>query len=304
MVAVRFKGLDLNLLVAFDTLLETRSVSRAAERMNLSQPAMSAALGRLRRFFGDDILTPRGKRMFPTPFAESLLPQIRLSLRGLEDLLATSAVFDPATSHRAFRIVASDYIMASMLVPLISRLTVVAPHVRIEIIQPGEEATKQLEEGKVDLSITPDSFMAPGHPSELLFEERHLVVGWDQNPLFKGKLTKEAFFASGHVSVAFGARASPSFADRHLEVAAQPRRVEVVASSFTAVPWLVKDTLRLALVHERLVHAMSVYFPIAHADVPFDFPIMREMIQFHESRANEPGVAWLREQLHDLALCS
>src|SRR3954466_10757519 len=105
---MRFKGLDLNLLAACDALMTTRSVSRSAERLNLSQPAMSAALARLRQFFGDELLVLQGKRMHPTAFADELMPQVRESLQALEAILAQSPNFDPATSQRSFRIVTSD----------------------------------------------------------------------------------------------------------------------------------------------------------------------------------------------------
>lgn len=107
---MRFKGLDLNLLLAFDTLLHTRSVSRAADRMHLSQAAMSSALGRLREYFGDEILIVQGKRMYPTAFAESLVPRVKECLRRVKDVISTSPTFDPGTSERTFRIVVSDYI--------------------------------------------------------------------------------------------------------------------------------------------------------------------------------------------------
>ena len=175
---MRLKGLDLNLLVAFDALLDTRSVSRAAERVNLSQPAMSAALGRLRAYFGDTLLTVSGKRMYPTPFAESLLPHVRETLRTVDELLAASVSFDPAHSHRTFRIAASDYIAAAFLAPLFRQLASTAPGVRFEIILPSEDSFGQLEEGKLDLVIAPERFAVVGHPTELLLEEEHVVVGW------------------------------------------------------------------------------------------------------------------------------
>lgn len=298
---MRFKGLDLNLLVAFNTLMETRSVSRAAERMNLSQPAVSAALGRLRAYFRDDILVSHGRRMYPTAFAQSLLPRIAEALHSIETLIATSAVFDPATSQRTFSIVASDYIMASVLVPLVARLAEVAPQIRIDIILPSDDSVKQLDEGKVDLLITPENFTASNHPSDLLFEERHLIVGWSGNPLFRGPISEADFFQSGHVAVSFGAHRTASFADQQFELMGKPRRVEVTVAFFTAVPWLLRDTLRLGLLHERLVRAIEQFFPIASAEIPFDFPAMREMVQYHRARADEPGLAWLRRQLEIVA---
>jgi DNA-binding transcriptional LysR family regulator len=294
---MRFRGLDLNLLVAFEALLEVRSVSRAAERMHLSQPAMSAALARLRTYFGDDILVPHGKRMHPTAFAEGLLPQVRECLQGLESLVSTSPGFDPAESQRVFKIVASDYITASVLVPLVTRLAAKAPGVRLDFLMTTDQAVQQLDEGKIDLLITPDLYCAAGHPTELLFEEQHVVVGWKENPVFRRQLTEEDFLSAGHVVVRVGNSRTAAFADRQLELLGRNRRVEITAGSFTIVPWLLNGTQRLALMHERLVRIMAKEFPIAHAPVPFKFPVMSEMVQFHRARAPDEGLAWLRAEV-------
>jgi len=294
---MRFRGLDLNLLVAFEALLEERSVSRAAVRMNLSQPAMSAALGRLRSYFGDDILVPQGKRMHATAFAESLLPQVRECLQGLESLVATSPGFDPAKSQRSFRVVASDYATAAVLVPLVTRLADIAPQIRLDLLLTTDESARQLDEGKIDLMITPDIYCAPGHPTQLLFEEHHVVVGWKKNPLFRRRLTEADFLAAGHVAVRMGNAGNPAFADRQLEVLGRRRRVEVTVGSFTLVPWLLRGTNRVATMHERLVRIMAKEFQLAYTPVPFRFPVMREMIQHHRARTPDEGLAWLRAQI-------
>lgn len=294
---MRFRGLDLNLLVAFEALLEERNVSRAAERMNLSQPAMSAALARLRSYFGDAILVPHGKRMHATAFAEGLLPQVRECLQGLESLVATSPGFNPADSQRTFRIVTSDYITAAVLVPLVTRLAATAPQVQLDFLTTTDQSAQQLDEGKVDLLITPDIYCAPGHPTELLFEEQHVVVGWKKNPVFRRGLTEADFLAAGHVVVRMGNSRTPAFADRQLELLGRKRRVEITAGSFTIVPWLLQGTQRLALMHERLVRIMARQVPIAHAPLPFRFPAMPEMMQYHRGRVPDEGLAWLRGQI-------
>lgn len=298
---MRFKGLDLNLLVAFDTLLDTRSVSRAAEHMNLSQPAMSAALGRLRDYFGDDILVSHGKRMYPTAYAESLLPQVRDCLRGVEALIATSTVFDPETSMRAFRLIASDYITAAVIVPLVARLAEIAPQVRIEIILPTDQSIDQVVQGQVDMVITPEDFISREQPAELLFEERHVVVGWSGNPIMQRPLTEADMMASSHVGVLMGNQRTPAFGEMQMELLGKSRRIEVTASSFTIVPWLVRDTMRLAIMHERLARRMAEHFPIAFAPIPFPFPVMREMMQYNHARSGDDGLAWLRAQIHHVA---
>lgn len=296
---MRFKGLDLNLLVAFDALLSTRSVSRAAERLNLSQPAMSAALNRLRTFFGDDLLVLHGKRMHPTAFAESLVPQVRESLRTVESILATPTQFDPATSQRQFRIIASDYVVASILHPLVAGLAEKAPGVRIDIGLPGEDALAALNEGKIDLMITPEYVMTSDHPSEILYEEKQLLVGWSKNPLFAKPITEDDFFSAGHVAVAFGASRTSSYADRQLETIGRRRHVEITAPFFTAVPWLLEGTMRLAILHERLTKALRGRFDIATAELPFAIPPMNQQMFYHEAREDDAGLMWLRAELKE-----
>ena len=298
---MRFKGLDLNLLVVFEALMETCSVTRAAERLGLTQPATSAALRRLRSFFADEILVPVGKRMHPTPFAEMLLPQIQRSLQGVERAIATPSAFDPATYTRRFRIVASDYIMVAVLVPLAERLSKVAPNIQLEILQPADDSVVELERGKVDLLITPEPYLARHHPSELLFEEAQVVVGWTGNPIFKTGITEDAFYEAGHVTVAFGSARTSAFADRHLEHRGRSRRIEVIAGSFASAPWFLQGSMRLAVLHERLVRAMIPRFDLVFAPMPFEFPRMREMVQHHEARAGDDSLWWLLEQMRQIA---
>ena len=296
---MRFRGLDLNLLVALEALLSTRSVSRAAERLNLSQPAMSAALGRLRDYFRDDILVVQGKRMHPTAFAESLHGRLLETLGELDDLISTSTLFDPATSERSFRIAASDYIIAAVLAPVVARLASEAPGIRVDFVAPSETVEQLLEEGKLDLVVTPEDFIARDQPADLLFEERLVVAGWAENPIFDAPMSEEALYAHGHIAVAFGAQRTPSFGDRQVELRGKPRRVELIANSFTVLPWLLRGTLRLAVMHERLARSVADHFPIRFAELPFEVPPMLEMVQYHRARAGDDGLSWLRRQILD-----
>jgi LysR family nod box-dependent transcriptional activator len=298
---MRFKGLDLNLLVAFDTLLERRSVTRAAEHLHLSQAAMSAALGRLREYFADDILVVHGKRMYPTVFAQNLVPQVQDCLRQVEAMLGTSAEFDPKTSQRTFRVVGSDYIAAVILVPVISHLAQIAPGIRTELVLPSDMVVRQIENGDIDLLITPADYVAPDLPAELLYEESHVMVGCRDNPEFTQHTTEDEFFAAGHVAVSIGNERTPAFGDKMLEAVGKTRRIEVIAPSFTMLPWLVVGTRRLAIMHERLARVMAQKFPIAYYPLPFTIPLMREMVQHHFTRTADPGLTWFRRHLHAAA---
>jgi DNA-binding transcriptional LysR family regulator len=298
---MRFKGLDLNLLVAFDALVELRNVSRTGERLGLSQPAVSAALARLREYFGDDLLVADGKRMHPTPFAERLLPQVRACLNAADMVVATSTTFDPSTAIRTFRIVSSDYVVATVLARVARSLATSAPRVRLEFVLPDEVAEERFARGEMDLLIAPSTFIVESHPSELLYEETHVVVGWRENPVFAGEITPEQFFAAGHVSVSLGPHREVTFGDRHLDQIQPDRRIEAVVSSFTLVPWLVVGTHRLALMHKRLAAVMAESVPIASAPVPFPFPTMPEMMQYHRTRSADDGLRWLIEEIRRAA---
>jgi LysR family transcriptional regulator, nod-box dependent transcriptional activator len=298
---MRFKRLDLNLLVALDVLLEKRSVSQSAARMNLSQPAMSSALARLRGYFGDDLLVADGKRLYPTPYAELLLPKVRDCLGRLDALVSSPSNFDPTTSHRRFSIICSDYIAASLFVPLIARLAEQAPHIVLELQSVSDDSAAQLDRGKADLLITLEEYVHPDHPAELLFEEHQVVAGWRENPLFSHPLSEADVMACGHVTVAVGRTATASFADRQLAIMGKSRRIEVTTGSFLAVPWILSGTQRLAFMHERLARTVAKTFPIAYVPVPFDFPSMREFAQHHRARDADAGLQWLRRRLIEVS---
>jgi len=292
---VRFKRFDLNLLVVLEALLRERSVSRAAEQLNLSQPAMSSALGRLRDYFNDEILVAHGKKMVPTSHAQSLAPMVLKALTDIEALICASTVFDPATSQRTFRLCASDYVTTVLLLPLLSELGKTAPGLRMEIYPPSPEVGSKLERGEIDFLLTPEQFTATDHPKKLLFEERHVVVGWKENPVFRAPLTEEIFFEQGHVVVVLSH--APSFAEQALGALNRRRRVEIVCSSFLAAPWMLPDTMRVAVMHERLARIMVEKLPLAMAPLPFAFPLMREMIQHHTARETDGGVQWLQRRV-------
>ena len=191
---MRFKGLDLNLLVALDILLAESSVSRAAERLHISQPAASAALGRLRDYFGDELLIQHGKRMIPTSYADSLAPEIRRILGQVDSIIQMSSEFDPPSSKRVFRLMASDYIAAVLIGPAIKRLAEVAPDIQLDIRLPSERVGIEFERGEIDLVLTPEEYISPNHPAELLFEEQHVVVGWEENALLGTATDKGRIF--------------------------------------------------------------------------------------------------------------
>ena len=292
---MRLDNFDLNLLVAFEVLLGERSVTRAAKRLNVTQSAMSASLKRLRESFQDELLVQHGKKMIPTQHALTLVPEVSTALARLKSLIATGTRFDPATSKRRFHVNASDYITTVLLAPLIERLQDEAPGVMLNLSLPGSQSTSRLESGEVDLILTPDEFMQGDHPCELLFEERFVVVGSRQNPLLQEPMTRDVFLEGGHVAVRISNQ--DTFIENILQKLVPERRVEVSAQSFIQVPWLLRGTDRLSVMHERLAKVTAPVLGLAIADPPFPLPNMREMMQHHVARSNDAGLAWLRKRI-------
>lgn len=294
---MRFKGLDLNLLVALDALLAEQSVSRAADRLRLSQPAVSAALGRLRSFFDDPLMVQHGKRMLPTPHALRLQPMLTALLADIDQMVLASARFDPATSNRLFRIGMSDFLTTIIGARLTQRLGAIAPGIGIELIPPFDGIAEALDQGSIDLLITPTEHISPDHPADLLFEERFVVAGWRENPMLASGITRERFVTAGHIAVEIGRLRRASFAESYLRRLGIERRIEVLVAGFSVVPELLVGTQRLAIMHERLARSAATHLPISFCDLPFEFPAMREMIQYHRGRTADPGLIWLRAEI-------
>jgi LysR family transcriptional regulator, nod-box dependent transcriptional activator len=299
---MRFKGLDLNLLVVFDALMQTRSVSGTGKRLNLSQPGISSALKRLREHFGDEIFASNGKRMFPTAYAESLYPHVIATLHAVDALLATSTGFNPAESQRTFRLSSSDFMATAVFAPLARQLAVEAPGVKLELLLNDAASFNELASGSVDFVCVPEEYVPTGATSELLFEEKHVVIGWRENPVMRGgTITTAEYFASPHAKVAIGHERTSVFSDRVVDKMAQQRNVDIIASSFTILPSLLIETRRLALMHERLAKFFAKWYPLAVVPIPFEFPLMREMLLLNPVRQNDPGLSWLRKKIHSIA---
>jgi DNA-binding transcriptional LysR family regulator len=293
---MRLDKFDLNLLVALNALLEERSVTRAAERLNLTQPAMSAALRRLRESFNDELLAVNGKQMIPTPHAQNLAPLVSQMIVSAQALIASSTLFDPKTSRRVFRIHASDYITTILIRPLTIELSTLAPGVRLEILPLHPNMRPELDRGTIDVIIAPEQFHFRDHPAEFLFEERHVLLGWDANPMFDGPISVEDYESASHVVVELAD--TRSFAEEFMRAHGDRRRIDVVVPSFTNVPWLLPETNRIAIVHERLAKLFVGKLPLKIAELPFEMPRMREMAQFHRARSADKGLVWLKERLH------
>ena len=292
---MNFNRLDLNLLVALDALLTERSITRAAERLNLSPSATSGALARLRDYFEDELLTQVGRRMVPTPLGESLQGSVRDCLLHVQATVEIRPQFEPLKARRNFRLMMSDYVSTVLLPSVLQRLQQEAPGITIELLANQNEPWEALSRGEIDFLILPQQFIRDEHPAEVLFEDDYVCVCWVDNPLVGDALSAEQCLALGHVVARIGTLRPPTIDAWFFERYGHARRVEVIATNFISVPHLLVGTNRISFMHRRLARAYCGPLPLRTLPSPMVMPKLVEMIQWHRSRDRDPGRRWLLE---------
>ncbi len=299
---MHLRGLDLNLLVVLNTLLEEKNITRTARRIYLSQSATSGALARLREFFENELLVQVGHKMVLTPLAESLVEPVRQLMAEAQSIIDQRPEFNPATSTRLFRMMMSDYVAAVLMthaLPIISRE---APSISIDILPfegtPPEEVIDRVE---VDMLILPQKYLPPEHPSEELFRDTYTCVVWKGNQEVGKTLTVDDYFAKSHIAMRFTTQPADSLSEWILRQTGRARRVDVTARTNTVLPHLVVNTMHIATMHRHLADLYARFLPIRIVDPPFEMPEIAEAIQWHSFRNPDPGIAWMRKRLHEAA---
>lgn len=294
-------GVDLNLLVALGALLEDRNLTRAGARIGLSQPAMSAALARLRKHFGDELLEREGRGYRLTELGGQLLPTVQEALRQMEATMDRSPEFDPADSDREFSIAASDYTVSILADPLLRRVKQAAPGIRLQLHPiPTDMSFSAHGIAKHDVVVGPLGYDFPGRRMEL-FRDRFVCVVDPANPRLRdGKLTLEDVSELPHAVATFG-HEQPTPADRKLDALGIPRHVQVTVVGWLTVPFVVAGTGLLAIVPERLARRVADTVPLAIVDPPFGRVDLVETAFWHPSRAADPAARWLLRTLQETA---
>lgn len=298
---MRFEHLDLNLLVALDVLLDECNITRAAERLNMTQSATSGILKRLRAFFDDELLVQVGRTMQPTPYALELQEPVREVMLKIRSSIITKRTFDPSTSKRHFRIMSADFIITVLLRDVLKEIQEEASGLTFEILSPFSQNDLLLARGEVDFMLVPQRYTVEGHPSELLFEEEHVCVVCQDNDQVGDHISFEQYIEMGHVSVGFGSSRQLSIEDWFMKQYDVTRRIEVITSDFNTLPQLVLGTNRIATMHARLAKYYAQYLPIRLLPTPVELPTMLEKIQWHRAIENDPLHRWVREKIQTAA---
>ncbi|WP_186510710.1 LysR family transcriptional regulator [Caenimonas sedimenti] len=294
---MRYQRIDLNLLVALDVLLAERNVTRAAERMHITQSAMSGVLARLRDHFGDQLLVPVGRTMQLTPRAESLVEPVRDIVLRVDSALGTQPDFDPATAQRHFVVIASDYVSRVMLAEVVRRVAAMAPGLTFDIRPTSEIMLGELEQGRADFLITPAHLTAADHPQEVLFDDTYKVLACLQHPDLAGGVTVEQYRSLGHVVYQNERGINPWFEQWYANQYGSTRRVEVITHSFTLIPRFIVGTRRITTIQTRLANQFAQSLAVQIFDPPMETPRLTEVLQWHRLRETDAAVQWVREQI-------
>src|SRR6266850_2222086 len=305
--AMQLNRFDLNLLVALDALLREKSVTRAAERVYISQPAMSGALQRLREFFDDQLLVRIGRDMELTPRAQSLIQPVREILLLTQSTLELQPTFEPATTSRSFTLVMSDYCLLVFLSFALRRLAIKAPGVQINVEPLDASTLARLESGDVDLCLIPSNARILGQlelggvmqQSPLFTDQWACVVSAD-HPSVQEELTLEQYFTLPHAFARFGG-STVTLEQLTLHRLARDVRVAATAPGFVSAIFLLPGTSMVATVQERLARAMAHMVPIRVLKPPLELPLLQEAMVWHERNALDPGHLWLRRFFADVA---
>lgn len=297
---MNINAINLNLLVAFDALFEELSVTRAARRAGVTQPAMSNTLAQLRELFDDALFVRHRTGLNPTARAKELAEPIRKGLSLLQAALAGSS-FEPATSERRFVIAASDYVELVLLPALLRRLAKAAPRVRLALRPWGlHEAPPELARGEVDLMLGFYGKLPAQHHEQRLLEDEYVCVVRRSHPRVKGKLTLARYLELEHVLVSARSN-SPGSVDRALAALGKKRRVGARVSHFLSVPPLVARTDLVAALDRRVAEVFAG--PLGLRLLPPPLKLPRGVIGqvWHQQQDRDPAQRWLRQSISDVA---
>ncbi|MGF6754151.1 LysR family transcriptional regulator [Paraburkholderia sp. GAS334] len=294
--------LDLNLIPYLVAMEDTRNVSRAAERLGVSQPRVSTALGRLREYFGDPLFVRTSRGMEPTPRALALIPAAREALGRIETGLLDSQEFDPATSTHTFSIALSDVGEIVFLPRLLQMFTERAPHANLRSVTlPPAQVERGLESGDIDLAVGffPD-LSGNNFFQQRLFTHRFICLMRTGHPLAKAPLTLEQFIACGHAVVRAEGR-SQEVLEQFLEKKRIRRRAVLETPHFMSLPFILARTDLIATVPHAIGFAyVSEHASITIVEPPMQLPRFDLRQHWHRKFHNDPRAGWLRGVVSEL----
>jgi len=295
---VNVQDLDLNLLRVFDAVLHDRTVTAAAARLGLTQPAVSNALGRLRQLLGDPLFVRTASGMEATPFARGVADPVRQALALIESALAHGPGFDPATATRAFRFYMSDLGQVEFLPPLVERVQRLAPGVRLEAVAVDiEDIADALASGALDIVVGFLPGLGPPIARQALFRDPYVCLMRADHPI--ERLTRKKFLEASHALVTYRA-GGHRVIEEALERAGVARRIALRVPHFTVMPMVLERTDLVLTLPARVARVYESRGRFKSLPPPVPIPPAEVAVHWHERFDGDPGNRWLRQQVVEL----
>ncbi|MGK3114784.1 LysR family transcriptional regulator [Candidatus Pantoea formicae] len=294
------RNLDLNLLKALDALLDERSVTRAAERLSLTQPAVSGMLTRLRECFDDPLFTRTQRGIIPTLRALELAQPVKSILAEISELLQPKA-FEPTVAEMTVKIAATDYALRAVIVPFMAALRLQAPGIRVAVLPVNnEQLSAQFERGDVDFALITPETAPPDLHARALYDEEYVCLLRADHPLTQPEgLTLDTFCEHDHALVSYLGGNFSGVTDEALASLGRTRRVTLSVCSFLVLPEILRVSDLISVVPKRLTQdlpGLTVLPP------PLDIQGFSKIVVWHERTHRDAGHRWLRDLLFSTVL--
>ncbi|MBW4523101.1 MAG: LysR family transcriptional regulator [Scytolyngbya sp. HA4215-MV1] len=298
---INLAGIDLNLLVVFDALMTEQQVTRAGERVGLSQPATSNALSRLRSLAADDLFVRTAAGLRPTPRAIALAQQLRPALQQIQAALLEEPIFDPQTSDRVFAIGMSDYVEFTLLPQLMQALQTIAPGVSLQIRSGDRQKLfSLLDSGEIDLACGIFPEPVAWHQEQLLFQETYVCVCRQDHPHIGESLSLNEYLSTPHLLISVKedriGRVDYLLAKQNLK-----RQVALSVPHFLVAPTILAQTDLIATLATRIAQSCSQHQPLKLLPLPIDLTGFAVWMRWHQSTQASPACQWLRSTLLEIS---
>ena len=304
---MHFEGLDLNLLVALDALLSEKNVTRAAERVHVSQPAMSASLQKLRLHLADPLLERVGRNLELTPRGHTLAGPLKDLLFRVRNLVERDMTFDPATAERIFRLSMTSYCAEVFGIRLVKHLALIAPNVSCQLDELSSNAMTRVNEGQVDICIALARYARrdPGYVEEhsceqLLLSDLFVLVGHEDNQLLAGSVDYDAFCRQPYVEVRLAGTVL-STVEEALRRRERRPHVSAWVPTFQQAMSMISGTRMVAIVPSRLFALHGAYYSLKAVPAPLPLEELDETAFWHPRSDGDSGHRWLRKALAQIA---
>ncbi|MFI9511197.1 LysR family transcriptional regulator [Nocardia sp. NPDC052566] len=285
--------MDMNLLVALDALLETSSVTKAAERLHTSAPAMSRTLARLRRVLGDPLLVRAGRQLVPTPRALELRYEVGALVARGRALLVPRGAVDPAGLERSFSVQAGDMVLTELTAPLLSAVRAAAPRVTVRFLPDTLEGTAALRDGRVDLEVGVIDHTDPETTVQRVLGDRVIGVAAAGHPLSTGRVSVAAYAAAAHLSISRRGRAHGPI-DERLALHGRTRRVVATVPNLAAALFAVRSGTLVCPAPAALTAETLPALGLRAFEIPLPLPEVAIGMAWHPRNTADPGHHWFR----------